>query len=124
MCHWHGPRQSTDWPLLPVHNGRTLATWELVLSKKLTSVRSTNVCYFSSQGSWSHIAQKTPTLFLGLFAPLDATEAVYPAEKAGAAYQTLDTIPLFWQEASTTHEHLLTTYAQSGMCPSPIDVPL
>jgi len=45
-----------------------------------------------------------------LFSPLDATEAVYPAENAGAVYQTLDMMPLFWQEASTAHEHLLTTF--------------
>jgi len=45
-----------------------------------------------------------------LFSPLDATEAVYPAEDAGAVYQTLDMMPLFWQEASTAHEHLLTTF--------------
>ncbi|KAH9996898.1 hypothetical protein BJV77DRAFT_1065655 [Russula vinacea] len=45
-----------------------------------------------------------------LFSPLDATEAAYPAENAGAVYQTLDMMPLFWQEASTAHEHLLTTF--------------
>ncbi|KAF8478464.1 RNA polymerase I-specific transcription-initiation factor-domain-containing protein [Russula ochroleuca] len=45
-----------------------------------------------------------------LFFPLDATEAVYPAESAGTVDQTLDMMPLFWQEASTAHEHLLTTF--------------
>lgn len=54
-------------------------------------------------------------LFSGLFSPLDATEAVYPAENASAVYQTLDMMPLFWQEASTGHEHLLTTYAPIDM---------
>jgi len=46
----------------------------------------------------------------GLFFPLDVTEAVYPVERANAVYHTLDMMPLFWQEASTAHEHLLTTY--------------
>lgn len=59
---------------------------------------------------------KTLHSFLGLFFPLDATEAAYPAENAGAVYQTLDMMPLFWQEASTAHEHLLTTYARYGVC--------
>jgi hypothetical protein len=122
MCH--GPRRSTDWPQLPAYNGRTLANWELVLCKKLTFVRSTNVYYFASQGLCSHIAEKPCTLFLGLFSPLDATEAVYPAENAGAVYQTLDIMPLFWQEASTAHEHLLTMYAQNGTCLSLTDMPL
>ncbi|KAI0306378.1 hypothetical protein B0F90DRAFT_1923218 [Multifurca ochricompacta] len=45
-----------------------------------------------------------------LFSPLDPTEAVYPAENASAVYQTLDAMPLFWQEASTTHECMLTTF--------------
>lgn len=45
-----------------------------------------------------------------LFSPLDATEAVYPAETAGAVYQTLDMMPLFWQEVSTAQEHFLTTF--------------
>jgi hypothetical protein len=49
--------------------------------------------------------------FLGLFSPLDATEAVYPLENADAVYQTLDAMPFFWQETNTAHEHLLTTYA-------------
>ncbi|KAI0273383.1 hypothetical protein BC834DRAFT_840342 [Gloeopeniophorella convolvens] len=46
-----------------------------------------------------------------LFSPLDASESVYPTEDADAVYQTLDMMPSFWQEASATHEHLLTTYA-------------
>jgi hypothetical protein len=54
---------------------------------------------------------QTLCTFSGLFSPFDATEAVYPVENAGAVYQTLDMMPLFWQEASTAHEHLLTTYA-------------
>jgi hypothetical protein len=61
---------------------------------------------------------KTLHSLSGIFSPLDATEAVYAAENAGAVYQTLDMMPLFWQEASTAHEHLLTTYAQYGVCSS------
>ncbi|KAI0006224.1 RNA polymerase I-specific transcription-initiation factor-domain-containing protein [Russula compacta] len=45
-----------------------------------------------------------------LFSPLDAAEAVYPAEDADTVYQTLDMMSLFWQEASTAHDHLLTTF--------------
>ena len=48
--------------------------------------------------------------FLGLFSPLDALESVYPAENADVVYQTLDTMPLFWKQASIADEHLLTTY--------------
>jgi hypothetical protein len=57
----------------------------------------------------SYIPTYTP--FSGLFSPLDTTEAVYPPENADAVYQTLDAMPLFWQEANTAQEHLLTTYA-------------
>jgi hypothetical protein len=57
----------------------------------------------------SYIPTYTP--FSGLFSPLDTTEAVYPPENADAVYQTLDSMPLFWQEANTAQEHLLTTYA-------------
>jgi hypothetical protein len=64
--------------------------------------------------SYFRVAQ-SPALLSGLFSPLDATEAVYPAENASAVYQTLDMMPSFWQEASTAHEHLLTTYALIGM---------
>lgn len=52
---------------------------------------------------------KSSHLFSGLFYPLDSTEAVYPAENASAVYQTLDVMGSFWQEASTAHEHMLTT---------------
>ncbi|KAI9458490.1 RNA polymerase I-specific transcription-initiation factor-domain-containing protein [Russula earlei] len=45
-----------------------------------------------------------------LFFPLGVTEAVYPAENASAVYHTLDVMPLFWQEASSAHEHMLTLF--------------
>jgi len=48
-------------------------------------------------------------LLSGLFYPLDSTDAVYPADNASAVYQTLDVMPLFWQEANAAHEHMLTT---------------
>ena len=67
--------------------------------------------------SYFRVAQ-TLCSFSGLFSPLDATEAVYPAENAGAVYQALDMMPLFWQEASTAHEHLLTAYARIGISSS------
>jgi hypothetical protein len=67
-----------------------------------------------ASGPRSH-RSKILHFFSGLFFPLDATEAVYAAENAGAVYQTLDTMPLFWQEASPAHEHLLTTYARNSM---------
>jgi hypothetical protein len=69
---------------------------------------------FLASSSYFCVAQN-PALLSGLFSPLDATEAVYPAENASAVYQTLDMMPLFWQEASTAHEHLLTTYARTDM---------
>jgi hypothetical protein len=57
----------------------------------------------------SHHSNCTP--LSGLFSPLDATEAVHPPENADAVYQTLDAMPLFWQQTNTAYEHLLTTYA-------------
>ena len=49
------------------------------------------------------------TSLTGLFYPHDSAETVYPADNASAVYQTLDVMPLFWQEANTAHEHMLTT---------------
>jgi hypothetical protein len=54
---------------------------------------------------------KPCNFFLGLFSPLDVAESVYPAEDADTVYQTLDTMPLFWKQASITDEHLLTMCA-------------
>jgi hypothetical protein len=112
-----GPQQFIVWPRLPVYNDQTLVDWELVLWKRLTFAELTNVYCLSLQAH-TFALLKTLHSFSGLFSPLDATEAVYPAENAGAVYQTLDMMPLFWQEASTAHEHLLTTYARIDMCSS------
>lgn len=54
--------------------------------------------------------QNSAPFFLGLFSPLGAAESIYPVENAGAVYQTLDAMPLFWKQASITDEHLLTMY--------------
>ncbi len=112
-----GPQQFIVWPRLPAYNDQKSVNWELVPCKRLTSAGLTNVYRLSLQ---AHILAllKIRRFFLGLFSPFDATEAVYPAETAGAAYQTLDMMPLFWQEASATHEHLLTTYARISVCSS------
>jgi hypothetical protein len=117
-----GPQQFIVWPRLPAYNDQTLVDWELVLWKRLTFAGLTNVYRLLLQAH-TFALLKTLRSFSGLFSPLDATEAVYPAENAGAVYQTLDMMPLFWQEASTAHEHLLTTYARIGMCPSCIYAP-
>ena len=109
-----GPQQFIIWPLLPAHNDQMLVDWELVLWKRLTFAELTNVYRLPPQAH-TFMLLKTVRSFSGLFSPLDATEAVYPAENAGAVYQTLDMMPLFWQEASTAHEHLLTTYVRIGM---------
>jgi hypothetical protein len=114
-----GPQQFIVWPRLPAYNDQTLVDWELVLWKRLTFAGLTNVCRLSLQAH-TFALLKALRSFSGLFSPLDATEAVYPTENAGAVYQTLDMMPLFWQEASTAHEHLLTTYARIGMCSSSI----
>ncbi|KAH9062653.1 hypothetical protein EDB87DRAFT_1681770 [Lactarius vividus] len=45
-----------------------------------------------------------------LFSPLDTAQSIYPAENADAVYQTLDAMPLFWKQASTADEHLLTIF--------------
>jgi len=108
-----GPRRFTVWPRLLAFNDQTLVDRELVLWKRLTFARFTNV-YCLSSSSYLPVAQTLPP-FSGLFSPLDVTEAVYLAENAGVVYQTLDMMPLFWQEASTAHEHLLTMYARIGI---------
>ena len=110
-----GPQQFIVWPLLAVYSNQTLVNWELVLSKRSTSARLTNVYHLLSQAH-TLVSLKTLHPISGLFYPLDATEAVYPAENAGAVYQTLDMMPLFWQVANTANEHLLTTYARCGVC--------
>ncbi|KAH9035298.1 hypothetical protein EDB84DRAFT_1485775 [Lactarius hengduanensis] len=45
-----------------------------------------------------------------LFSPRDTAQSIYPAENADAVYQTLDTMPLFWKQASIADEHLLTIF--------------
>jgi hypothetical protein len=112
-----GPQQFVVCARLPAYNDQTLVDWELVLWKRLTFVGPTNV-YCPSLEAHAFALLKNLRSFPGLFFPLDATEAVYPAENAGAVYQTLDMMPLFWQEASTAHEHMLTTYARIDMCSS------
>ena len=110
-----GLQQFIVWPLLAPFSNPTLVNWELVLSKRLTSARLINVYHLLCQ-AYALISLKNLYSFSsGLFSPLDATEAVYPAENAGAVYQTLDMMPLYWQEVSTSNEHLLTTYARCGV---------
>lgn len=112
-----GPQQFIVWPLLAAYSNQTLVNWELVLSKRSTSARLTNVYHLLSQAH-TLVSLKTLHPISGFFYPLDATEAVYPAENAGAVYQTLDMMPLFWQVANTANDHLLTTYARCGVCSS------